>query len=285
MERELWSVLYRLTRRLCSDRSGHVYSVSWIVGVYLWAVIHDRPVSWACRPENWPSSWQVRLPSQSTASRRLRTAAAVELIERLRKRCWQGPHPPEVSFLDGKPLPVGGFSKDPDATRGHGVGGPARGYKLHAVWTIDALVACEIQPLNVSEQTVARRLLPQVGGGCVLADGNYDSNPLHEIAARSGVTLIAPQRRAGRALGHRRHSIGRLQSIELLTTADGQALFKQRTYIEQRFAQLTNFCGGLGPLPNWVRRLPRVTLWVNAKLCIQAARNHLRRGNDLMAFA
>lgn len=117
MERELWSVLYRLTRRLSSDRSGHVYSVSWIVGVYLWAVIHDRPVSWACRPENWPSSWQVRLPSQSTASRRSRTAAAVELIERLRSCCWQSPHPPEVSFLDGKPLPVGGFSKDPDATR------------------------------------------------------------------------------------------------------------------------------------------------------------------------
>lgn len=285
MERELWSVVYRLARQLSSDRSGHAYPVSWIVGVYFWAVIHDRPVSWACRPENWPSSWRVRLPSQSTASRRLRTAAAVELIERLRKRCCHGPHPPEVSFIDGKPLPVGGFSKDPEATRGHGVGGPARGYKLHAVWTTDSLVACEVQPLNVSEQTVARRLLPQVGGGCVLADGNYDSNPLHEVAARAGVTLIAPQRRSGRALGRRRHSVGRLQAIQLLTTDVGQELFKKRTYIEQRFAQLTNFGGGLGPLPNWVRRLTRVVLWGNAKLSIHAARNHLRRGIDVMAFA
>jgi hypothetical protein len=285
MERELWNALYRLTCQLSNDRSGHAYPVRWIVGVYLWAVVHDRPVSWACRPENWPSSWRVRLPSQSTASRRLRTAAAVELLEQLRNRCCHGPHPPDVSFLDGKPLPVGGFTKDPEATRGHGVGGPARGYKIHAVWTLDALVACEVQPLNVSEQTVARRLLPQVGGGCVLADANDDSNPLHEVAARAGVTLIAPQRRAGRALGHRRHSVGRLQSIELLTTDAGQELYKQRTYIEQRFAQLTNFGGGLGPLPNWVRRLKRVKLWVNAKLCIHAARNHLRRGIDLMAIA
>jgi hypothetical protein len=283
MERELWKTLYRLTRQLSSDRSGHAYPISWIVGVYLWAVVHDRPVSWACRPENWPSSW--RLPSQSTVSRRLRTAAAVELIERLRKHCWRSSHPPEVSFLDGKPLPVGGFTKDPEATRGHGVGGPARGYKLHAVWTLDALAPCEVQPLNVSEQTVARRLLRQVGGGSVLADGNYDSNPLHEIAARAGVTLIAPQRRPGKALGHRRHSAGRLQALALLTTNAGQELYKQRTYIEQRFAQLTNFGGGLGPLPNWVRRLRRVRLWVDAKLCIHAARNHLRRGIDLMAIA
>jgi hypothetical protein len=46
---------------------------------------------------------------------------------------------------------------DPKWTRRHGVGGRARGYKLHAVWMIDALVACEVQPLGVSEQTVARR--------------------------------------------------------------------------------------------------------------------------------
>jgi hypothetical protein len=49
------------------------------------------------------------------------------------------------------------MSLDPDATREHGVGGSARGYQSHAVWTIDALVECEIPPLGVSEQTVARR--------------------------------------------------------------------------------------------------------------------------------
>jgi hypothetical protein len=49
------------------------------------------------------------------------------------------------------------MSLDPDATREHGVGGSARGYQCHAVWTIDALVECEVRPLGVSEQTVARR--------------------------------------------------------------------------------------------------------------------------------
>ena len=182
-------------------------------------------------------------------------------------------------------MPVGGFSKDPDATRGHGAGGWARGYKLHAVWTTDSLVACEVQPLNVGEQTVARRLLPQVPGGCVVGDGNYDSNPLHGVAERAGLQLLAPQRRPGRALGHRRHSAGRLRALELLATEAGKQLLKQRTYIEQRFGQLTNFGGGLGPLPNWVRRLARVRLWVYAKLLIHAARNHFRREGDLMAFA
>src|SRR5688500_7799450 len=166
MERELWSSLYRLACRLSSDRSGHVYGLSWIVGVYLWSVVHDRPVSWACEARNWPRDWEVRLPSQSTLSRRLRTAAAVRLIGLLRERLCGGQRLPEVSFIDGKPLPVGGFTKDPEATRGHGAGGPARGYKLHAVWTCGSLLACEVQPLHVSEQTVARRLLPQIRGGC-----------------------------------------------------------------------------------------------------------------------
>ena len=42
---------------------------------------------------------------------------------------------------------------DPKPTRRHGVGGPARGYKFHAVW----MMACEVETLGVSEQTVARR--------------------------------------------------------------------------------------------------------------------------------
>jgi len=285
MERELWTALYRVARRLSSDRTGHVYSVSWIVSVYLWSVVHDRPVSWACQSQNWPPEWRVRLPCQSTVSRRLRTMAATTLINLLKERLCRGEVAPEVSFIDGKPLLVGGFSKDPEAKRGHGAGGWARGYKLHAVWTVGSLVACEVQSLNVSEQAVARRLLPQLHSGYVIGDGNYDSNQLHDVAARAGVQLLAPQRRQGRALGHRRHSPSRLRALALLESDFGKHLFRRRTYIEQRFGQLTNFGGGLGPLPNWVRRLARVRLWVFAKLLIQAARNHLRQGNELMAIA
>ena len=34
----------------------------------------------------------------------------------------------------------------------------------------------------------------------------------------------------------------------------------------------THFGGGLAPLPNWVRTLGRVRLWVHAKLLIDAPR-------------
>lgn len=102
MERELWRALYHLACGLSSDRSGHVYRLSWIVGVYLWSVVHDRPVSWACRPENWPSRWRVRLPNQSTVSRRLRTEAAVRLIDLLKDRLCRRQDSPAVSFIDGK---------------------------------------------------------------------------------------------------------------------------------------------------------------------------------------
>ena len=285
MERERWKALYHLACRLNTDRAGHVWSVSWIVGVYLWSVVHDRPVNWACQRENWPGEWRLRLPCQSTMSRRLRTAPVTTLLVRLQERlCRQAA--PQVCVLDGKPLPVGGFSKDPEAAKGHGVGGGARGYKLHVVWTDGPLPwACEVQPLNVSEQSVALRLLRSVPSGCVLADGNYDSNRLHEAAARAGVQLVAPQRRPGVGLGHRRHSEGRLRALRLLTSDEGQRLFKKRIHIERQFGQLTNFGGGLAPLPNWVRRLARVRQWVLAKLLIQAARNHLRQHHDLTAIA
>jgi hypothetical protein len=285
MERELWTALYHLTCRLSTERSGHVWNTPWIVGVFLWAVVHDRPVSWACQRENWPDTWRIELPHQSTMSRRLRTAAVTTLLVRLQERLCRR-SAPQVCMLDGKPLPVGGFSKDPDAAKGHGAGGWARGYKLHVVWT-DGLLpwAYEVQPLNVSEQAVARRLLRSVPGGCVLADGNYDSNQLHEAATQAGVQLIAPQRRPSLKLGHRRHSPGRLRALQLLASDEGQRLFQKRVHIERQFGQLTNFGGGLSPLPNWVRRLGRVRQWVLAKLLIQAVRNHLRLHHDLNAIA
>ena len=51
----------------------------------------------------------------------------------------------------------------------------------------------------------------------------------------------------------------------------GHELFRQRRQIEIRFGNLCSFGGGLTCLPPWVRTLPRVRLYVAAKILIRAA--------------
>src|SRR6476661_3192674 len=82
--------------------------------------------------------------------------------------------PALVAFVDGKPLLVGGCSKDPDAAFGRAAGHVGRGYKLHAVWSTRAVPeAWEVTPLNACEKAAARRLVARLGhGGYLLADGN-----------------------------------------------------------------------------------------------------------------
>jgi Transposase DDE domain len=178
-----------------------------------------------------------------------------------------------VSIIDGKPLLVGSHSKDPDAQWGHVRRGFAKGYKLHAWFEASgSLRGWEIAPLNISEPEIAAVLIPAVkrGGGYILGDKAYDSNPLHDTALARGYQLVAPRKRPHAGLGHRRHSPGRLRCIELLTTSFGKALHHSRDAIERQFAWLTNHACGLSPLPNWVRRQHRVRLWVQAKLLIHS---------------
>ncbi len=46
MERELWLLLYHMALS-CDQLTKARYRPAVIVGVYGWAVVHDRPVSWA----------------------------------------------------------------------------------------------------------------------------------------------------------------------------------------------------------------------------------------------
>ena len=129
--------------------------------------------------------------------------------------------------------------------------------------------------MNVSEKTMARHLIPTLpGGGYLLADAQYDANPLYDLAAETGFQFVAKKiRDRGRGgLGHRRQSMGRLRSRELLATVFGRALFNQRNTIECRFGVWVSFGGGLGPLPAWVRRFSRVRNWVQAKIIVAGAR-------------
>lgn len=282
MERELWNALYpylQLTAR--EVRQKYVQMQPWvIVATMLWAALHDRPVSWACDPGNWSTTRlrPLQIPSEPTMSRRADSVATGIFWRQLEQHLRQS-DPSLLAFLDGKPLPIGGNSKDPDARYGRAAGGFAKGYKLHTVWAKSNLPdAWEVTPMNISEKTVAYRLIGQLhGGGYLLADGNYDASYLYDRAFEHGYQLLAPNRTAKKpGSGGHYQSPHRLRSIELLQHEYGQQLYHARPQIERDFGNATAFGGGLAPLPAWVRGLARVRTWVWAKLLINAVRilNH-----------
>ena len=114
------------------------------------------------------------------------------------------------------------------------------------------------------------------------ADAEYDANPLYDAAQAEGFQLVAKKRK-GKGLGHGRHSPARLRSIELLGTAFGATLYRQRRAIEASFGTLVTFGGGLASLPAWVRRFHRVRHWVQAKLLIAGTRSLLKQPQLLLA--
>jgi hypothetical protein len=289
MERELWSSLYLLAQKLGNPWGCWRYSTAEVLGVYFWSVVHDRPTNWALDAKVWPDDLRPRsLPSQSTMSRRLQKPDSVELMTAVEQllvgllvlsRSL-------VHILDGKALAVSAVSKDRDSGYGRGAGAKQKGYKLHAIWSGGPIpVAWALAPMNASEKTMARHLLPTLnGGGYLLADVQYDVGGLYELAAESGFQLVAPKTK-GRGLGHRHQPSGRLRSIELLRTEFGQQLFRQRNAIECRFGTFTSTAGGLGPLPAWVRHFHRVRNWVQAKILALGVRWLLLHEPNKLALA
>lgn len=278
MERELWPALYRVVeevgRRI--HQKGVTYQPWIIAAVVLWSALHDRPRAWACETQNWSTTTRrpVQLPSAGVISRRVDSVGMGlfwrMLEEALRTTKYHG----LLSVVDGKPLFVGGCSKDRDARMGYGAGLHGTGYKLHVIWSRDCLPeAWTVTSLNRCEPAVAEELLTQVhGGGYLLADGNYDVGPLHEAAGQRGYQLLAEDRRPHAGQGHRPVNPFRQRGIQLRHQPFGQEWLAQRSGIERQFGQATSFGGGLGPLPAWVRRAHRVRTWIWSKLLINAVR-------------
>jgi len=285
MERELWPVLYRLLRETAKDfRQKYVQFQPWVlVAVLLWAALHDRPVSWACQRRHWSTSTlrPPRLPSAATLSRRIDGVGVGLFWRALEQRIRDRGPPALVAFVDGKPLPIGGDGKDPDARFGRGAGCVAKGYKLHAIWSTRPVPeAWDVTPLNGDEKAVARALVGQLTyGGYLLGDGNYDASSVYDAAYARGYQLVAPHRKAANpGSGKHYQSPHRLRSIAILRSAFGQALYRSRTAIERCFGHAGSFGGGLGPLPAWVRGQDRVRTWVWAKLLINGIRILKRQG-------
>jgi hypothetical protein len=285
MERELWHVMVAALKGLPRTRRRNaVYTDHQIMAVYLWAVLHDRPVSWACARRNWPmQAWRRSLPDQSTMSRRLAHFQLQAFLEMLLDRLAPVERDALVLRIDGKPLPVARHSQDHRATIGRGAGGFQKGYKLHAIYArSNRPVAYRITPMNVDERMVAQQMLQEhdLGEGYLLADANYETNPLYDQAAQIGRVLVTPRRfRQAKGLGQSRiHSVHRVAMIQRLKDPSpfiGRLLHTRRA-IETRFANLSNFAGGLTHLPPWVRGR-RVDLYVTAKILIRLARDHLSK--------
>ena len=85
MERGAWSGLATVVQRALPVASDRRFTFAWdvILLTYLWAVIHNQPISWACRPDSWPEALRPpRLPTPSTMSRRLRRPLTEEILRR-----------------------------------------------------------------------------------------------------------------------------------------------------------------------------------------------------------
>ena len=283
MEYQLWvsvvTVLASLDKAFKPTNAD--FSDEDIVKVHYWSVLNDRPIRWACHACNWPLHKRRHpLPSEATMSRRLRSPSVVALLNVMAKRVIA---PKELGLfwiIDGKPLPIGGCSKDRQAGYGRAANCKAKGYKIHAILdTEGAIAAWRVAPMNKDERVMAERLLRTAPiQGYVVGDSNFDSNKLHQLCDQREQLQLVTLRRYGpsHGTGHRKQTKGRLRSMELTENpmpAFAKQMLRDREYIERRFAHLTNWGGGLTCLPPWIRTHRRVHRWVQAKLVLAALKH------------
>ena len=280
MEEKRWKEVRAIIRRLARRKSSReAFGDGDIAEVFYWSVVHDRPQGWATLRASWPIHLRRgrKLPSQGTLSRRVATPRIIQLFSQIEAQAFgaKPPTPPPLLHcLDGKPLIISKISKDRQSGYGWGVGGMAKGYKIHVLLGGNRSIASwRLAPLSTSEKVMARRMIKTVRlQGYVVADGNYDDRHLHDqCVAQRELQLVAPRFKPGAGLGHRQRSQGRTRSIHLLEvscTGFGRELLKMRNDIERWFGWLVCHGGGLVSLPPWVRTYRRVHRWVSAKLVL-----------------
>jgi hypothetical protein len=253
MERQLLKEIVALLATLDKPRTPTRFDFSDqdIGRVYSWSVLCDRPTSWACRKEHWPVHLRrLPLPSQPTLARRLRSPAVVALRGAPERRVIAPKRPGLFWMIDGKPLAIGGCSKDRPAGYGRAAACKAKGYKPHALsGAAGSVAAWRVAPMNKDERVMAERLLraaPPEVVGYVLADANFDSDELHRAcAARGDLQLVAPRRYGpGKGTGHRQQAAGRLRCSAITEgpfPAFAQQLRTDRVEVERQFGNLTTW--------------------------------------------
>ncbi len=292
MELERWAELSAAISAVAAGfgrRKRDRHCTALIVRVHTWAALHDRPISWACKPGNWtPRTRPGALPRQSTMSRRTRRADFEDFQRRVGRRLDGKPAAAAGAALlrvvDGKALELPNHSGDRDATWSRGVSRTSLGYKLHTISSGRAMPdAFAVTTLNGCEKRMAARMLGRVaGGGYLLGDSHFDASWLFDYCHQHGHQLVCPRAKPGTGLGHHYVSPLRRRAIDLLEVPAavnpfGPGLYRRRTDVERDFSGLVCSGGGLAALPPWVRRIWRVRAWVIAKLLINAARIRLNR--------
>lgn len=298
MDRDLWLVVKSAIRRACRKvkRDGRKpkFSDELIARMYLWSVWHDRCLSWACDAGHYGDLFRPRkLPSISQFSRRVREDRFQAILQAVHADLSADGLAAPVHYVDGKPLTVSPVSKDPDARRGRISGGFAKGYKLHAIISENRkIVIWSVMPLNAAEQSVALEMsqyLPPDSGGhrsLVLADSNYDSDPLHRALDQLGDRrLLSPlkgQQRVKDGVHHpttlaqmgpqRREAV----AVHKVHPALIEYVLKQRNNAEGVFSVLS-VALHVGRPPAHVRRLHRVRRWTGAKVILYNARVNVQR--------
>lgn len=283
MDSQVWRVVYRTIvaadRRVPRSGRRPRYPDSLIAAMLVWTVWHDRPLCWAADRSHYNTLFRPRvLPSNSQFCKRLKTVRVQQILQEMHNRLAGTDEGTALTMLDGRVLRVGAHSKDPDAKKSRVSGGFARGYRLHAWGTPDQRIPLwSVMPLNADERPVAMELAKYAPPtALVLADTNYDSGPLYDRLFALGIHLLTPMRRPNPGGGHRRPSAARLAAAQAWKGIAGY-VYRERAEIERQFGHQVWTAGGLGPLPGWVRRLPRVRMWVGAKLIIHHARLRVRR--------
>lgn len=279
MEQSQWAIVRRAIRRVTRSfprLKRATYSDGLVARLYFWAVLHDRPMTWAVDPANYNRRFRPRkVPSVSQLNRRVAADRFQRVLQRVHERLAGDPRLRGL-ILDGQALPVNGASRDRDARPGHVPGGMGRGYKLHAVVTSDGNIpAFAVMPLNAHELPVAQHLLAalphDLAGVLVMADGNYDAHALHkQVDARGAFLVTRPRGRAKHPVTRRQMGRSRRALIDLWDACPRtmRRVYKHRAQVERRLGNLSCTPGLLTGLPKFVRGLPRVRRFVGAKICL-----------------
>lgn len=289
MDKDVWRLVRRAIR--AADRSiprtgrRPLYPDQLIAKMYFWSVAHDRPLCWAARRSSYGELMHPKqLPSLSQFCKRLKSDRVEAIIDRVHGSLAGCDEQATLMFIDGKALPIGESSRDPDARTGRGSGKFSRGYKAHALGDfLGRIAAFRVTAMNEGEPTVAREhLVAHVPPGTVvLADGNYDGRKLYTAVGERGAFLFTPQKKNHRTEKAFRNTCPeRREAMEFWRDHPDLAwrAYARRGGIERIFSALSGFGGGLGPLPAWVRRRERVDRWVTAKVALYNARVLLRIG-------